>query len=377
MECHGGVDAGERPDGRGARGGPRKRSRDEEKDRAFIRRVFPQERQERALREWHFGVTKQIALVLAAHGHRRLDGLPASVRTHAARAEVLFLAFRQLREVLGFRLRTVRRFEAYHWRALVRYWLRDGIASSTMNMRLSALRIFAAWLGKPGLVPEATELERLGFASGTARRRSYAVADRSWSGKIDLEAKFHQAEAIDLRSGLILRLEHAFGLRRKEAVRYHPHRGDRGDAILVLGAKGGQLRWVPIRTPEQRALMDRCKALIPQGDAMGGKALGLVAGYKKVGRVVELIGATKKGLGVTQHGLRQEYINDRIEEETGAVASVKDPTSKLPRDPESMSRRRGVMREVGHRRADAVRGYYGKANPDRGTNTEEGGDENA
>ena len=366
MDGEGGK-VGEKPDGRGARAGA---SRDAQKDRAFIRRVFPPDRQERALREWHYGVTKQIALVLAAFGHRRLDGLPASIRTHAVRAEVLFPAFRELREALGFRLRTIRRFNEHHWQALVWLWVREGIAASTINTRLSVLRVFARWIGKPGLIPEVTELSQFAFAPETARRVSHATANRGWAGKVDVEAKLQEAEDLHVRSGLALRMAHAFALRRKEATRFNPHSGDRGDAILVLGAKGGQQRLCPIRTPEQRALVDRCKELIPPGDSLGGKAKGLLAGYKKLGRVVAAIGMTKAETGTTMHGLRQDYINDRIEEETGAVASVRDPTATLPSDPEAMEKRIDIMKEVGHHDPDSARGYYGKARP--ATTTKEG-----
>lgn len=354
--------AGSKP---GKSGAPSRAEREWEADQEFIRRVFPPARQGRAIREWRCGVMKQLALVLAAHGHRRVDGRTASFRTHAVRAEVLFPAFRQLR-LLGFKLRSIRCFREEHWKALVRYWAREGRAASTINTRLSVLRIFGGWLGKPDLIPEVTDLGSVGLDPAVARRTSHATANRALA-EDKREGAFQAAEKQWLRGGLMLRIADEFGLRRKEVTRFFPHRGDLGNAILLRGAKGGQLRRVPIRTPEQRALLDRIKELIPPCDAMGGREeRSLIAAYKRLGKLVADVGMTKAATGSTLHGLRQGYINDRVLEETGAVASVIDPTSKLPRDRESMRKRRQIMREVGHRRADAVRGYYGRATPNRG-----------
>ena len=277
---------------------------------------------------------------------------------------MLFPAFAQLRGELKFKFHSLRKFDECHWTAMVRLWVRQGIAPSTINTRLSVLRILCGWIGKPGLIPEVTDLERFGFGPATARRVSHATEDRAGSDE-DMEVRFQAAEAIDLRYALILRLERLYGTRRKESVRFRPHRGDLGDAIhIAAGAKGGQQRRVPIRTREQRALLDRCKAVIPPGDSMSGADLrDLKRALRRASWLATKVGLTKKDSGNTQHGQRQGYINGRIEEETGAVASVRDPSSRLPSDPEAMDKRRMVMREVGHRRPDAVRAYYGRARP--------------
>ncbi|MDO8862006.1 integrase domain-containing protein [Haliea sp. E1-2-M8] len=64
-----------------------------------------------------------------------------------------------------------------------------------------------------------------------------------------------------------LRLQKAFGLRREEALKIRPRWADRGDHLHLKASwtKGGRERTVPIRTREQRALLEQAKRLaLPQ-----------------------------------------------------------------------------------------------------------------
>ena len=56
-----------------------------------------------------------------------------------------------------------------------------------------------------------------------------------------------------------LELQGAFGLRREEAIKCSPSYADQGDHLLLKASwtKGGKARTVPVRTADQRELLDR------------------------------------------------------------------------------------------------------------------------
>src|SRR5213079_2374161 len=60
-----------------------------------------------------------------------------------------------------------------------------------------------------------------------------------------------------------LKLQAAFGLRREESIKIEVAWADRGDRLVLRDSwtKGGREREIPIRTLEQRQLVDEAKAL--------------------------------------------------------------------------------------------------------------------
>ena len=69
-----------------------------------------------------------------------------------------------------------------------------------------------------------------------------------------------------------LRLQQAFGLRREEALKIQPRWADRGDHLQLKASwtKCGRERTVPIRTQEQRALLEQAKRLAGLGSLIPG-----------------------------------------------------------------------------------------------------------
>jgi hypothetical protein len=64
-----------------------------------------------------------------------------------------------------------------------------------------------------------------------------------------------------------LLLQEAFGLRRKESIKFQPSYADRGDHIALKGSwtKGGRPRAVPITTAAQRAVLSQAQQLAGAG----------------------------------------------------------------------------------------------------------------
>jgi len=69
-----------------------------------------------------------------------------------------------------------------------------------------------------------------------------------------------------------LRLQRAFGLRSTEALSLKPHEADQGAMLHVFrGTKGGRGRVVPIRTEEQRSLLEKAKAMANRRTGLIGR----------------------------------------------------------------------------------------------------------
>lgn len=82
------------------------------------------------------------------------------------------------------------------------------------------------------------------------------------------------AKVPDERVRMALRLQAAFGLRREEALKFTPSIADKGDHLHLKGSwcKGGRPRDIPIRTAEQRALLDGCRRLVGPNSLVGHEA---------------------------------------------------------------------------------------------------------
>ncbi|MCA2999932.1 MAG: integrase domain-containing protein [Rhodocyclaceae bacterium] len=343
----------------------------------WIRRTFVGNAQvEKAIRAFKAGIDDQLNFLFD-----ELLNLRAMRRGYVgdetvdSRRQVLFQAFKQLRED-GIKLRYITELKGRHVTHLLQRWDREGLANGTIQTRITHLRFFVEVIGKPGLIQPKAKIAANGIAPTRVTRESVTNVDKSWSAKkVDIPTMLKQADLQDVRLGLILRAIAAFGLRVKEAVRLPPHEADQGSVIATLdvqaldvihGTKGGRHRLVPIDTPELRALVDEMKRLVPPGDSLSGRHRKLDAALRWYYREIAKLGITKDQLGITSHGLRHEYVHDRLEMQ-GVIAPVKamnvdEPTTaarpKMSRK-EIMVVRRAVSESIGHSRPSMITAYSG------------------
>jgi integrase len=310
------------------------------------------------------GWRAQISLMCNTVLSRRLNTSELlSIKTKAETKNVLMLCFEQLRD-LGFKLDSVLSFREAHLIALLKLWRLHCLAPGTISERLSKLRAFAAVIGKNGMVPEVSQLGRLGIDPKIATRSSTATQDRSWSASgIDIDAKLADMFKRDRRAGHILTMQHAFGLRAKEAVRLDPHAADRGSLLRVIdGTKGGRERFVPIDSPERRALLDAAKLDVQPGDSLSGKIeRSLEAALRWFYRHLEAIGISRKASAVTSHGLRHEYAHKELQAR-GAPVPVKQKSRKPTTKEERYlikNARVEVAEALGHSRTSVTAAYAG------------------
>lgn len=296
-----------------------------------------------------------LAAVLKAHNGARQDGAVASFATQDKRSDVLYAGFKNLR-ALGFRMDTVMGLRGKHIEALAKDWHARGLSASTLHNNISIFRTFAEWIGKAGMVRDIEHY----FGSGVSTRSSIAREDKSWSRRnVNVTAKIEQVRQKDARVALQLELQRAFGLRAREAMQLRPHIADRGTYLSIThGTKGGRDRVEPIRTPEQRALLDLAKAYCATRSSSTMDPQRKLAEWKNhYYQVVRSCGITRRD-GITSHGLRHQYANERYRELTGSDSPVRGGD---PRDRNiDRAAREVVAEELGHSREDVTTHYLGR-----------------
>lgn len=297
------------------------------------------------LREHGRGAVRQNKIV----SHETMDN----------RKEMLTLSMRELRG-LGFKLESPYNLQQKHIEALAKSWEERGLAAATIANRLSVLKALTIWIGKKGLIQRAADFVR---DPASVRRKQATTEDKSWSASgIDASALIGMIEQYDWRIGLQVKLMQAFGLRRKEAVMFRPLKADLGIALRVRdGTKGGRERVVLVETAEQRQLIDFAKSKVSHvNEHLGHPDLNLAQAIRRFNYVLERFGVTKRGLGVTSHGLRHQHLNDLYEKVAGVPAPVRNGSlsGELDQLTHDIARAR-VSQQAGHSRLGIASAYIG------------------
>lgn len=298
--------------------------------------------------------------LLREHGRKAIkQNKIISHETMDVRKDLLILAMRELRG-LGYKLESPSNLQQRHVQALVTAWEERGLSASTIANRISVFRALSSWIGKPGMIQKSVDFVK---DPDTVRRRQATTEDKSWSAAgIDIDAMIGLVEQYDAKVGLQARLMKAFGLRKKEAVMFRPLKADLGLAIRVRdGTKGGRERVVPIETDEQRQVLSLAKARVTHvNQHIGHSDMNLEQAIRRVNYVFEKFGLTKRGLGVTAHGLRHQHLNDLYESITGVASPVRG--GSITRDIDSHAHdvaRARVSQEAGHNRLNISDAYIG------------------
>ena len=311
----------------------------------------------------HYGWQTELATILKRHNER------ASVRdkivgfeTKQKRADVLYASFNELRD-LGYRMENPRNYREKHMQVLARHWEAQGQSPSTIQNKISIFRVFARWIGKDGMIKDSRAYVS---APSVVKRDQVVRVDKSWSANdIDFDRVWNSLNAYDERAGAQLLVIRAFGLRRKEAVTFRPFIAERHgenfhDIVVEFGTKGGRPRSVPIELEEQRFALEYAKKIAgtPMGH-IGWEGLTLQQSIWRFGNLMKKFGITKKELGVTAHGLRHEYANDKYERHTGKPTPVRGGVKgDVEQDADKLARQQ-TSEALGHSRLSITGAYCG------------------
>lgn len=270
-----------------------------------------------------------------------------SYSTQATRRRLLDRIANQLHE-LGYKHMQAKSLKPKHVDALVSLWKDQDLSVGTLKNLLSGLRWWARHVGKADMIPKDNG------AFGIGKRSQVAKESKAWELK-----EAHLEKVSDPYVRLSLRLQAVFGLRREEAIKFRPNYAIKDDHIKLKASwtKGGRARTMPIRTDEQRRLLDDVRKL-----ARGGALIPPNKNY--VDQKIRYDSQVRTAAIKNPHGLRHAYAQRRYEELTGWAAPVAGgPASKsLSSDQRALNKgaRETISRELGHDRTSITRTYLGR-----------------
>ena len=242
-----------------------------------------------------------------------------------------------------------RKLKDKHIHALVQHWVGKELSPGTINNRLAFLRHVCDWTGRSGLMSK----RNVDYHDGKRVREATAS-----------KAAYVQPDVLErvrnLYARASLKLQIAFGLRRKEALMIQPAWADRGNRIILKGTwtKGGRRREIPLTTAAQREALDYAKSVAGKGSLIPPSL-----SYQEYRDGLWLTACKSIGLNGT-HGFRHAYAQDRYEVLAGFPCPVRGGPIRDQMTAEQLGRdewaRGRVSSELGHGRHRVTNWYCGK-----------------
>lgn len=295
------------------------------------------------------------------HKHSTKDKT-VSTRTKDHRHETLYQSLQELRD-LGYKLDNPRNLREKHFKALLDYWIENKLSASTIQGKTSVFRVFCTWIGRPGMIKTLSAYD---IDVSLVKRSQIAQVDKSWEGNgVSFQDVMKLVDAYDERAGAQLRVIKAFGLRKEEAVCFQPIRAmklgeDRQSIFVEKGTKNGLKRYLLIDNDEKRdALAIACKISKVTDGHIGWEDKTLEQAVNKIANIMTKFKLTKKGLGVTLHGLRHERFHNIYEEVTGHPCAVKGGNIENVDPDLDLKARHKMTMEAGHARLGITNAYAG------------------
>jgi hypothetical protein len=269
-----------------------------------------------------------------------------SFGTQVRRERELTLIANQLHE-LGYRGMNSHSLKPKHVQALVKHWLDANVAIGTIKNRMAAFRWWARKVDRQNVVARSNDhygIPKRQFGTDESKARSVSTTDLD--------------KIRDIHVRMSLELQQAFGLRREEAIKFMPGYADRGDRLVLKSSwtKGGKARSVPIRSDEQREVLNRAHKLAGKGSLIPSHR-----NYRQQLRIYE--GHTIRAGLSRLHGLRHAYAQRRYQELTGwSCLAAGGPSSRSLAPKQRVldqDVRLTISRELGHERTGVLKIYIG------------------
>lgn len=258
-----------------------------------------------------------------------------------------------------YSIKSIYNLKQKHLKAVFSYLEKQGQSPSTIQNKISIMRTFCVWLGKPGMVGDSLKYVE---DRSSVRRTTVVQEDKSWEGNgIDVMGLIQNVTDKDESVGMWLELCLGFGLRVREAIKFRPSiDGEYGMISVLEGTKGNRPRVVPIENQVQRKLLERAKALADGKTGMlGTRGKTYEQKRRRFYTIMESVGITLKDEGVTAHGLRHQYMQESFKRLTGVDAPVKGgDINSIPANEFHVATLKLVER-AGHTRPTIGASYYG------------------
>ena len=272
-----------------------------------------------------------------------------SYATRSNREHQLTQIVDQLHE-LGFRRMSKHSLKPKHVEALVKLWQSQNLSPGTIKNRMSNLRWWARAVNKQNVIARSNEFYGI-------PDRDYGVSSGHTKARTLEPDKLDQVK--DPYVKMSLKLQAAFGLRREESLKIKPRQADEGHQLRLQASwtKGGKERTVPIRTEEQRQLIEQAKKLAGTGS--------LIPGHLQYIQQLRIYERQTANAGLSKmHGLRHSYAQNRYQELTGWQAPNRGGPNSKQLTPEQKATdktaRLQISRELGHEREQITAVYLAR-----------------
>ncbi|MEO8104091.1 MAG: phage integrase N-terminal domain-containing protein [Betaproteobacteria bacterium] len=184
-----------------------------------------------------------------------MPAIATGASTQVGRERILTLIANQLRQ-MGFVNRHEQSLKPRHVEKLVGRWKAEGLSTGTLKNRMTELRWWAEKIGKANVVAKSNDV--------------YGIADRRYVTNVRKARQLTHGDltkVTDLYTQVSLKLQAAFGLRRKESLMIRPVWADSGDTLVLKDSwtKGDRAREIPIRKEDQRRTLDEAKRFAGKG----------------------------------------------------------------------------------------------------------------
>lgn len=296
---------------------------------------------------------------------------PVSQPTSDRYTETLMLIIDELREERA-NVNNLREIGKKHALRLIGRWIRQGQSASTIQNKTSILRRFLTFIGKQNLIPRGHLLKAWLTANGleVPTRTIVARSSKAWNELgVDVFEILKQVTESCQFTAIQLEMQLAFGLRMKESLQLIPRIADHGTYLgVVWGTKGGLPRNVnfdkdPTTANWQREVLERAKLMADQNRkgtlSIQGKTL--MQSIDHFYYIMRKFGISRKGLGVTAHGLRHQFAARRYREIAGfgaPVTALAPSHTPIVAEADLIARTK-ISRELGHFRPDVTQAYTG------------------
>ncbi len=248
-------------------------------------------------------------------------------------------------------------FTVKHLRMAFASWEKRGISASYLQQCFTTLRRFFTWIGQPSVPALRSMLAN----PDRATRTTSAVVPKTWSSKgVDPDEVIERMKLRCPATAMHLAMERCWGLRVQEGLCINVFAADGGDTLLVnRGTKGGLGRFVPLDTDVRRDLLKQAQLMAnPRtGLVQADPRMTLKQARNHYYYMVRSEGLTGSSAGVTSHGLRHEYANDRFLEATGEPSPVLG--GNLADRAREKAARAQLTRALGHSRTQITTAYTG------------------
>jgi hypothetical protein len=268
-----------------------------------------------------------------------------SFATQSNRKSILLKTCKDLKNA-GFDKVTPKNFGAKHCYILRDYWKKQDISTATIKNRLACVR----WLGEK-LSKELPTNRKLEIEN-----RKYSDNTKNKAHEIDKE----KYNLLTERHQLSIGLQREFGLRLEESIKFIGSHADKTDKIILKASwcKGGRAREIPIKTENQRYLLDKIKSFVNKGSSLIPKDKNYIQAKWSFEKAIQNVGIKNV------HGFRHQYAQDRYKELTGLVCpkggGLKSKELSSEQKELDYKARMVISGELGHAREEITVQYLGR-----------------